>query len=108
LKETIDLKQFQESASILKAVAHPVRMGVITLLTRYEALTVTDMCGLLQLEQPLISHHLAKMRLAGVLENKRDGKNMRYKLIITELAEAIHCLDKRNSQNHIKKVRDLN
>ena len=63
----LDLSQREKIAFILKTIAHPVRIGIIELLTHNPQLTVNEICEGTDCEQSLISHHLAIMRLKGIL-----------------------------------------
>ena len=39
---------------------------------------MTDLCAALRLPQPTVSHHLGLMRRSGVLDCRRDGKQIYY------------------------------
>jgi ArsR family transcriptional regulator, arsenate/arsenite/antimonite-responsive transcriptional repressor len=47
-------------------------------LFREEELHVTALCERLQQSQPAVSHHLALLRVAGLIEARRDGKHNFY------------------------------
>jgi DNA-binding transcriptional ArsR family regulator len=63
----------------LKALADPHRWSVIDLLMDNPK-TVADLLEHLGLEQSLLSHHLRILRQAGIVESRREGKKVRYRL----------------------------
>ncbi len=91
-KTIIDVEKLEKVAFILKTIAHPLRIGIIDLLTENDRLSVNDICRLLDSEQSLTSHHLSNMKLKGILKSERDGKNIYYSLKMKEVVEVIHCM----------------
>lgn len=70
---------FSLHADLFKALAHPKRLEVIHLL-RDQELNVSQMISMLGLPQANLSQHLHVLREAGVVETKREGKQIVYKL----------------------------
>ena len=66
---------------LFKLLADETRLRIIHYLTQREELNVRTFCQLLGQSQPAVSHHLALMRSAGVLECRRDGKHNFYRLM---------------------------
>lgn len=96
MKETkvrIDTKKLERAAYVLKAVAHPTRIGIIDLLDQQAELSVTELCELLKCEQSLISHHLTNMRDKGILGARREGKNIYYSLTDKTITNIIECIN---------------
>lgn len=93
LKVRVDQKKLERAAYVLKCVAHPIRIGIIDLLEQRERLTVSEMQEVLQVEQSLLSHHLTNMRDKGVVETKREGKNMYYSLTDHTITNIIACIN---------------
>ena len=89
----LDTKKLETAAFILKTIAHPVRIGIVELLTRNERLSVSDICANLGTEQSLTSHHLLIMKLEGILSAKREGKNIYYSLKMKEVEKIIACIE---------------
>lgn len=81
-------------AHILKGIGHEVRLRIIELLHQKGGRSVQELQELLDLEQSVLSHHLAKMRDLGLLNTERDGQHVRYKLKDEELARIIDCMEK--------------
>lgn len=90
----LDSEKLEKVAFILKAIAHPLRISIISLLVSNEKLCVNDICGLLGSEQSLTSHHLSNMKLSGILGSVREGKNIYYFLKMREVVTVITCMNK--------------
>jgi DNA-binding transcriptional ArsR family regulator len=70
-----------ETSELLKALADPTRLSMIASLTRArEAVCVCDFTAAFGLSQPTISHHMAKLRVAGLVESQRRGVWVYYRL----------------------------
>jgi len=91
-----DLKpeQLEEAANMLKAIAHPMRMAILSNLEDGKKLTVTELHELLGIEQSTTSHHLGILKDKGVLTSKREGKNTYYFLKHENLSNIINCVSK--------------
>lgn len=80
------------AASMLKAMAHPMRIAILKHLEGNTRLTVTEIHELLKIEQSTTSHHLGILKDKGVLCSKREGKNTFYYLKYEILSQIIDCL----------------
>ncbi len=49
-------------------------------LAQNQELHVTDLCNRLGQSQPAVSHHLALLRVSGLIESRREGKMVLYSL----------------------------
>lgn len=88
----LDTNQLEVAASMLKAMAHPMRIAILKHLEGGKKLTVTEIHELLGIEQSTTSHHLGILKDKGVLCSKRDGKNTFYYLKYDILSQIIECL----------------
>jgi DNA-binding transcriptional ArsR family regulator len=70
----------QKASDMLKAMAHPARIGIVSLLDDGKKRTVTEIHRKLGLGQAVASHHLVILRDRGVLSSSREGKNIYYYL----------------------------
>lgn len=68
------------TANQLKAIAHPCRLMVLKLLNKYTTLSVSEILTEIDIEQSLLSHHLAKMKNSGILCTRKKGRNIYYQL----------------------------
>ena len=92
--KTLETEKLEKVAFILKTIGHPVRLGIIKLLTENNELSVNDLVEELEVEQSLISHHLNNMKLKGILESRREGKNIFYSLKLKEVITVVECMQK--------------
>ena len=60
----LDAKMLDNAASMLRAIAHPMRIAIINYLDEGKRLTVTEIHQCLNIEQSTASHHL------GILKDK--------------------------------------
>lgn len=88
----IDQESLERAASMLKAIAHPMRISIIGVLEGREKLTVTEIHTLLGIEQSIASHHLGILKDKGVLSSRREGKNIFYFLKYENLRSIINCV----------------
>ena len=64
---------------ILRVLADRTRLRIVGLL-RGRELNVTSLCEVLDLAQPTVSHHLGLLREVGLVQNRREGKQVFYSL----------------------------
>lgn len=66
-------------ADYFKALAHPTRIRIIELLQQGER-SVGELVVDLELEQSNVSQQLGILRAKGVIESRRDGTTVRYRV----------------------------
>jgi ArsR family transcriptional regulator len=79
----------EELATIFKLVADETRLRVLYFLTQRSELHVRALCELLGQSQPAVSHHLALLRMAGLIDRRREGKHNFYALRTGRLTELL-------------------
>ncbi len=93
METILDVEKLKKVAFILKTISHPIRIGIIELLTYNDELPVHEIMDKLGVEQSLISHHLSNMKLKGVLSSRREGKSIYYSLKLKEVTKVIECME---------------
>ncbi len=78
-------------ADFLRLVAEPNRLRILVLLARGER-CVCDIEAVLDLPQNLVSHHLAALRRAGAVHDRREGKWVYYALNSEALRGQLNAL----------------
>ncbi len=86
-------EKLEKASKILKAMAHPVRVAILNLLSESKELSVTEIYQTLNIEQSTTSHHLGILKDKGVLNSKRSGNNSYYFLQDHNLKHLISCLN---------------
>ena len=89
----LSVDRLEIAASMLKAMAHPMRIAIMKHLEGGKKLTVTEIHERLKIEQSTTSHHLGILRDKGVLCSKREGKNTFYYLKYEILSQVVDCLE---------------
>jgi len=93
-RRELKLEQLEQAVNMLKAIAHPMRISIISLLEDGRKMTVTEIHEKLQIEQSTTSHHLGILKDKGVLSSKREGKNTLYFLRNENLGKILDCIGK--------------
>jgi DNA-binding transcriptional ArsR family regulator len=69
----------QREDSVFRALADPSRRAILERLTRGEA-AVKDLTARFNISQPAVSQHLAALRNAGLVAERRDGRLVYYRV----------------------------
>lgn len=71
----------EETAELMKALADPTRLTMVASLVKADApICICDFTAGLELSQPTISHHMAKLKEAGLVESEKRGIWVYYRL----------------------------
>jgi DNA-binding transcriptional ArsR family regulator len=81
----------RQASEFLKALSHEVRLLILCFLIEGEK-SVSEIERLLELRQPSVSQQLARLRAEGLVETRRNGKNVYYSVARTEVREVIEAL----------------
>jgi DNA-binding transcriptional ArsR family regulator len=95
-KIEITAVKMERIAEILKAIAHPVRLQILSIMQQHEPLSVAELMEHTGIEQSLLSHHLIKMKDKGVLSSIRSGRNINYRLVDRNILRLFHCMENCN------------
>lgn len=95
LSAGIDLDDLSSNAhqasEFLKSLSHEVRLLILCFLIEGEK-SVSEIEKMLKLRQPAVSQQLARLRADGLVETRRNGKNIYYSLARTEVRDVIGVL----------------
>jgi DNA-binding transcriptional ArsR family regulator len=91
LVRTVTPEVLRRAAEIIKLLGHPERLKIVEVLEGGEA-TVSDIQEQIGLPQAIVSQHLAKLRGANVVEARRDGVHVHYRLIEEKVHHILHCI----------------
>ncbi len=83
------------TAARLKALGHPVRLGIAQRLATESETCACDFAELFSVSQPAVSQHLKVLREAGLVKTRRRGTQIYYSLdpaAIRELAGLVRGL----------------
>jgi ArsR family transcriptional regulator len=82
---------FEKQAEIVKAIAHPLRIAVVDFLKDGRQ-CVCDIAEHIGSEQSNVSRHLSVMVSAGVLEYRKEGLKVIYKLKTPCILDFFSCI----------------
>lgn len=91
----MDKKQiqlYQLRADMLKAMANPTRLAIVDYLADKER-CVCDIVEYLDEKQSGVSRHLATLRNAGIVETRKDGLKIFYRLKTPCVRNFFACTD---------------
>jgi len=83
--------RYEKQAEIAKAVAHPVRVAIVDFLKDGEQ-CVCDIAERIGSERSNVSRHLSVMVRAGVLECRKEGLKVIYKLKTPCILDFFSCV----------------
>jgi ArsR family transcriptional regulator len=85
-----DLGMFSKQAKMLKALAHASRLMIVDRLSRGEC-SVGDLRELVGGDISTVSKHLALLRAHGIVEDRREGTTVYYRLLIPCVCNFFTC-----------------
>lgn len=90
LRENMEkTESFRTVADVFKLLADPSRVRIFWLLCHCSE-CVVNISFLTGMTSPAVSHHLRQLRAAGLIESRRDGKEVYYRAAATEQVRLLH------------------
>jgi DNA-binding transcriptional ArsR family regulator len=93
-KIEIDIKKLEKAAARMKAMAHPTRLRILSLLDSEVELCVTDICNKLKTDQATVSIHLKVLNTQCILNQRKEGKQVFYSLHNKNIQNTLALIDK--------------
>ncbi len=87
-----DYTKYNNIAEILKVLAHPVRICIVKNLLENGQCNVGYMQTCLEVPQSTVSQHLQKLRVAGIIEGKRHGLEINYRIKDERMGKLINSI----------------
>jgi ArsR family transcriptional regulator len=85
------MKIYEQEIKFYKALMHPARLAILDLLRDGEA-CVCHMEATFGYRQAYISQQLMALRDAGLVEDRRDGLNIYYRIIRPEIFDVLDAM----------------
>jgi DNA-binding transcriptional ArsR family regulator len=85
--KVLQQKIFQMQCEICKALANPLRMAIVNRLDDRE-IAAADLIADLGISKVKLSKHMALLIHGGIVESRRDGRQVFYRLIDPEIRKA--------------------
>ena len=93
-KVSFDHQKLQYSTVLMKALAHPLRLKILEYIDMKGVINVNKIYNTLQIEQSVTSQHLRLLRLAGVVNARKEGKYVPYNINYDVLSKAERAVNR--------------
>jgi ArsR family transcriptional regulator len=88
VRPDVDREQAARIAAVAKALGDPVRLQLVDVLRKHAGkVCVCELVPLFDISQPTLSHHLGKLRAAGIVDSERRGLWAYYYVNVDTLEE---------------------
>jgi DNA-binding transcriptional ArsR family regulator len=88
-------------AEFFRAMAHPIRIRILEVLVTRGKMSVQELQRALEIDQPIVSQQLARLRAGGIVVGHRSGTGQQYTVCDPQLKELLQVarqiLDRRLS-----------
>jgi DNA-binding transcriptional ArsR family regulator len=91
LIRSIDPAILQKAADVFRVVGHPERLKILEVLEEGE-LSVGEIQDLIDLPQAIVSQHLARMRGWNIVEPRREGIHVYYRITEPKVHDILNCI----------------
>ena len=81
--------EFQKVSELFRQLGDCSRIRIFWLLCHCEE-CVINLSAMVDMSSPAVSHHLSKLKSAGLIVSKRNGKEVYYRAAETKEAELLH------------------
>lgn len=92
-RKTSKTKMYEMQAQICGALAHPVRLHIVDLLSGGEK-TSAQLLETLEIPKANLSQHLTVMKQAGIIQSRREGLFQYVSLSVPEVTDACSLVKK--------------
>ena len=89
--KTLTLEELTKKAELLKVLGHPERLA-IALLTVNKEMCVKELVEVLGISQPKVSQHVGIMKEPKILDSRKEGTRVLYKVRKQIVKEIINLL----------------
>ncbi len=91
MEKALEEEIYRLHAEVCKTLSNAKRLQILNLL-RHGEMSVGELASKLQLREANVSQHLSLMRKYGILESRREGLNMYYRLAQPKVIEAFDIM----------------
>lgn len=83
------MEEFDAVSELFKALGDSSRLQIFWILCHTEE-CVINLAAMLDITSPAVSHHLRNLKLNGLIESRRAGKEVYYKAVDSEKTKMLH------------------
>ena len=84
-----DDARFSAVAELFRSLGDPTRVRIFWLLCHCEQ-CVVNISSMVEMSSPAVSHHLRQLRLSGLIESRRVGKEVYYRAANSDESRLLH------------------
>ncbi len=88
----VEAEAYERRAQVMKALAHPSRLMIADALADGER-CVCELQEIVGSSMPTVSRHLSQMKSAGIIDGRRDGNQVYYRLLVPCITRVFTCAD---------------
>ena len=92
----INLEKINSATSLLKGVAHPIRLAIMEVLKPVDQMCVTDIHEKIGVEQAVVSQHLKILKDRRILGSHKEGKHSFYFIKNENFKQLLALIDQCN------------
>lgn len=89
----IDSAKLETASSVLRAIAHPLRLRLIKYISDKDCINVNAIYHDMGLEQSITSQHLRILREAKLVHTQRKGKFIFYTVNFSKISHIVSVVD---------------
>jgi DNA-binding transcriptional ArsR family regulator len=91
--DLVPLELLEEAAECMKVMAHPVRLRIVDILMQGQ-FPVNEIAEMCDLPAHQMSEHLRLLKGRGLLDARREGRTIYYRIASKRLPALLSCLRK--------------
>ena len=88
----LNQSKLNEAVKVLRALDNPLRLKILAFITKKEAINVNKIYSSLKIEQSITSQHLRILRMAGLVQTKREGKFIYYSVVNSKVKDVVKVI----------------
>ncbi|MBG19148.1 MAG: transcriptional regulator, partial [Rhizobiales bacterium] len=85
------LEQAKKASDLLKALSHETRLVILCILSEGEK-SVSELEEILSMPQAAVSQQLARLRMDGLVETRREGRMVYYSIANDDVVAIVNTL----------------
>jgi ArsR family transcriptional regulator len=98
---TKEKPKFESRALVMKALAHPSRLMMVEELS-YGERSVCELTDLVGADISTVSKHLTRLKDAGIVDSRKDGVQVFYRLRVPCILNIFECIEAVNRERERK------
>ncbi len=89
---SINTEKLFFSTELLRAIAHPLRMKILSFIDKNENINVNKIYNTLKLAQSITSQHLRVLRSVGLVSTEKNGKFRHYNVNYEKIQQILTAI----------------